>query len=116
MTLTWLTGKLAVLPEMQDQAFANIKAVYGEHAPDPLNTNRVEYIRALGIEAGRFWALLEVCFGFSREAFEDTTPLWIGSFIPKGTLVVYNSFQINRDLLRSLSSSLSSKPSSSTNT
>ncbi|KAJ6474815.1 putative cytochrome P450 phenylacetate 2-hydroxylase [Mycena sanguinolenta] len=95
-TLTWLTGKLAVSPAMQDKAFAAIKAVYGDHAPDPLDTDRVEYIKALGIEAGRFWASIRL--GFSREAFEDTVV--DGIFIPKGTFVIYNTFQINRDPLR----------------
>ncbi|KAJ7839617.1 cytochrome P450 [Mycena leptocephala] len=95
-TLTWLTGKLAASPEMQDKAFAAIKAVYGDHAPDPFDNDRVEYIKALGIEAGRFWASVDL--GFSREAFKDA--IVDGIFIPKGTLAIYNSFQINRDPLR----------------
>lgn len=48
--LTWLTGKLAMSPEMQDKAYNALKAVYGVHFPDPLDIDRVEYIKALGIE------------------------------------------------------------------
>ena len=90
--LTWLTGKLTMSPEMQDKAYNALKAVYGVHFPDPLDIDRVEYIKALGIE---LWTSIRL--GFSREAFKD--PFIDGILVPEGTLVVYNSFQINRDPL-----------------
>lgn len=40
--LTWLTGELAMSPEMQDKAYNALKAVYGVHFPDPLDIDRVE--------------------------------------------------------------------------
>jgi len=95
-TLVWLTGTLAASPEMQDKAFHALQSVYGDEFPDPLDTDRVEYIKALGLEAGRYWAPIRL--GFSRETFGDAFVDDV--FVPKGTLVVYNSFQINRDPLR----------------
>ncbi|KAJ7463472.1 putative cytochrome P450 phenylacetate 2-hydroxylase [Mycena galericulata] len=91
--LTWLTAFLAGRPEMQERAYRAIEEVYGGEAPDPLDTDRVEYIKCLGMEAGRYFA--SVRLGFPRETYEDTTV--DGVFIPKGVLVVYNSYQINRD-------------------
>ena len=94
--LVWLTGKLAASPEMQEKAFDAITAVYGDRVPDPLDTDRVEYIKALGLEASRFWTTIRS--GFPRETVEDV--VIDGFLIPKGTLVIYNSFQINRDPVR----------------
>jgi hypothetical protein len=68
-TLVWQTGKLAALPEMRDNAFTAIKAVYGDTAPDPFDTDRVEYLKALGLEAGRFWTSIRS--GFPRKTLED---------------------------------------------
>jgi len=73
-----------------------IKAVYGDSFPNPHDSERVEYIKALGIEAGHFWTL--VCLGFPCETMKDT--FVDGILIPKGTIIIYNSFQINRDPLR----------------
>ncbi|KAJ6602622.1 putative cytochrome P450 phenylacetate 2-hydroxylase [Mycena vulgaris] len=91
--LTWLAALLAAHPEMQEKAYRAIEEVYGGEAPDPLDTDRVEYIKALGMEAGRYFASIRL--GFPRETHEDVVV--DGVFIPKGVLVVYNSYQINRD-------------------
>ncbi|KAF7307885.1 Cytochrome P450 phenylacetate [Mycena kentingensis (nom. inval.)] len=91
--LTWLAAFLAAHPEMQQKAFNAIEEVYGGDVPDPLDTDRVEYIKALGMEAGRYFASIRL--GFPRETHED---VYVdGVLIPKGILVVYNSYQINRD-------------------
>ncbi|KAJ3521316.1 hypothetical protein NM208_g13350 [Fusarium decemcellulare] len=91
--LTWLTGYLASHPEIQAKAHQEIHDVYKGESPDPHDTNRVEYIKALALEAGRFWT--PVRLGFFRETQQDAR---IDDYhIPKGTMVVYNSFQINRD-------------------
>lgn len=92
-TLVWLMGKLAASPDMQERAISAIKDVYGDDVPDPFDTDAVEYIKALGMEAGRFWT--SVRLGFPRETLEDAVV--DGFVIPKGTLVIYNSYQINRD-------------------
>ncbi|KAJ6557755.1 cytochrome P450 [Mycena capillaripes] len=92
-TLTWLAPLLAAHPEMQEKAIRAIEEVYGDQTPDPLDLDRVEYIKALGLEAGRYYTSIRL--GFPRETHEDAVV--DGVLIPKGTLVVYNSFQINRD-------------------
>lgn len=92
-TLTWLMGYLASHPELQDIAFDEMQAVYGDEVPDPHDTDRVEYIKALALEAGRYWTAIRL--GFFRETYNDSK---IDDYsIPKETIVVYNSFQINRD-------------------
>ncbi|KAJ7681345.1 cytochrome P450 [Mycena rosella] len=91
--LIWLAAFLAGHPEMQQKAFRAIEDVYGREAPDPFDTDRVEYVKALGMEGGRYFT--SVRLGFPRETHEDVTV--DGVFIPKGVLVVYNSYQINRD-------------------
>ncbi|KAJ6569431.1 cytochrome P450 [Mycena capillaripes] len=91
--LTWLAPLLAAHPEMQEKAYRSIEEVYGDQTPDPLDTDRVEYIKALGMEAGRYFASIRL--GFPRETHEDVVV--DGVLIPKGVLVVYNSYQINRD-------------------
>ncbi|KAF7321109.1 Cytochrome P450 phenylacetate [Mycena chlorophos] len=92
-SMAWLAPFLAAHPEMQEKAFAAIEEVYGGAVPDPLDTGRVDYITALGTEAGRYFA--SVRLGFPRETYEDVVV--DGMSIPRGVLVVYNSFQINRD-------------------
>ncbi|KAJ6498713.1 putative cytochrome P450 phenylacetate 2-hydroxylase [Mycena vulgaris] len=92
-TLIWLAALLAAHPEMQEKAYRAIEEVYGGETPDPLDTDRVEYIKALGMEAGRYFTSIRL--GFPRETHEDVVV--DGVFIPKGVLVVYNSYQINRD-------------------
>ncbi|KAJ7122652.1 putative cytochrome P450 phenylacetate 2-hydroxylase [Mycena crocata] len=91
--LTWLVALLAAHPEMQETAYRAIEEIYGGEAPDPLDTDRVDYIKALGMEAGRYFASIRL--GFPRETHEDVVV--DGVLIPKGVLVVYNSYQINRD-------------------
>ncbi|KAJ7359794.1 putative cytochrome P450 phenylacetate 2-hydroxylase [Mycena albidolilacea] len=91
--LTWLAAHLAAHPELQEKAYRAIEDVYGGEPPDPLDTDRVEYIKALGTEAGRYFASIRL--GFPRETHEDVVV--DGVLIPKGVLVVYNSYQINRD-------------------
>ncbi|KAJ7918568.1 putative cytochrome P450 phenylacetate 2-hydroxylase [Mycena leptocephala] len=91
--LTWLAALLAAHPEMQEKAYRTIEEVYGGETPDPLDTDRIEYIKALGVEAGRYFASIRL--GFPRETHEDVVV--DGVLIPKGVLVVYNSYQINRD-------------------
>ncbi|KAJ7020855.1 cytochrome P450 [Mycena alexandri] len=95
-TLTWLSALLAAHPEMQEKAYSAIEEVYGDQTPDPLDTDRVEYIKALGTEAGRYFTAIRL--GFPRETHEDVVV--DGVHIPKGVLVVYNSYQINRDSQR----------------
>ncbi|KAJ6557744.1 cytochrome P450 [Mycena capillaripes] len=92
-TLNWLAPLLAAHPEMQEKAYRAIEEVYGDQTPDPLDLDRVEYIKALILETGRYYT--SVRLGFPREMHEDAVV--DGVLIPKGTLVVYNSFQINRD-------------------
>jgi cytochrome P450 len=91
--LTWMGAKLAIHPEMQEKAFAAIKEVYGGDAPDPYDVDRVEYIKALGLEAGRFFASGRL--GFSRETVAEAE--FAGAKIPAGTLVMQNTYWINRD-------------------
>ncbi|KAJ7713061.1 cytochrome P450, partial [Mycena metata] len=94
-TLTWLSALLAAHPEMQEKAYRAIEEVHQEKRTwlDPLDTDRVEYIKALGTEAGRYFTAIRL--GFPRETHEDAVV--DGVDIPKGVLVVYNSYQINRD-------------------
>lgn len=92
-TLTWLMGYLASHPELQEKAFSAIQEVYNGEVPDPHDTDRVEYLKALALEAGRYWTAIRL--GFFRETCNDSQ---VDDYsIPKGTIVVYNSFQINRD-------------------
>ncbi|KAI9154662.1 3-hydroxyphenylacetate 6-hydroxylase [Paramyrothecium foliicola] len=92
-TLNWLMGYLASHPEYQDKAYDAINSVYNGAVPDPHDTDRVEYLKAIAIEAGRYWT--PVRLGFLRETDKDSQ---IDEFfLPKGTMVVYNSYQINRD-------------------
>lgn len=91
--LTWLIGYMASHPELQDKAFHAIQEVYNGEVPDPHDTDRVEYIKALATEAGRYWTIVRL--GLLRETFNDSQ--LDNAFIPQGTIVVFNSFQINRD-------------------
>lgn len=92
-TLTWLMPYLAAHPEFQEAAYQAIHQVYNGEVPDPHDTDRVEYLKALALEAGRYFTAIRL--GFFRETYTDSH---IDShFIPKGTTVVYNSYQINRD-------------------
>lgn len=92
-TLNWLMGYLASHPELQDAAYNALHKVYNGEVPDPHDTDRVEYIKALAIEAGRVWVPIRL--GFFRATDRDSQV--DGYSIPEGTPVVYNSFQINRD-------------------
>lgn len=96
-TLTFLFSFLASHPEIQEAAHAAIEEVYGGVPPDPLDTDRVEYIKALGLEAGRYFAVART--GFFRETMDDAEFDFDGQAmrVPKGTVVVYNSYTINRD-------------------
>ncbi|KAJ3488819.1 hypothetical protein NLG97_g6127 [Lecanicillium saksenae] len=92
-TLTWLMGYMASHPELQEKAFRAIDDVYNGEVPDPHDTDRIEYIKALALEAGRYWTAIRL--GFFRETYADSK---LDEYsIPRGTIVVYNSFQINRD-------------------
>lgn len=92
-TLVWLIGRLAGDSVMQETAYTAIREVYGEETPDPHNTDRIAYIKALGLEAGRLYCPIRL--GFPRETYTDTVV--DGAKIPAGTFVIYNSFQISRD-------------------
>lgn len=92
-TLNWLMGYLASHLELQDEAYNAIHKVYNGDVPDPHDTDRVEYIKALAIEAGRYWVPIRL--GFFRAT--DCDSHVDDYFLPKGTTIVYNSFQINRD-------------------
>ncbi|KAJ3539297.1 hypothetical protein NM208_g5551 [Fusarium decemcellulare] len=92
-TLNWLMGYLASHPELQDKAYNAIHTVYNGTVPDPHDTDRVEYLKAMAIEAGRYWTPIRL--GFFRETHKDSQV--DEHFLPKGTMVVYNSYQINRD-------------------
>ncbi|RYP28677.1 hypothetical protein DL767_007110 [Monosporascus sp. MG133] len=60
---------------------------------DPYDTDRMEYIKAIAIKAGRYWTPIRI--GFFRKTGQDSRI--DEHFLPKGTMVVYNSYQINRD-------------------
>lgn len=92
-TLNWLIGYMASHPELQDKAFRAIQEEYHGQVPDPHDTDRVEYLKALATEAGRYWTVVRL--GLLRETFNDSQ--LDDAFIPQGTIVVFNSFQINRD-------------------
>ncbi|VDC06288.1 unnamed protein product [Peniophora sp. CBMAI 1063] len=92
----WTAGLLASRLDLQATAMQAIQAEYGDAIPDPLDTGRVEYIAALGTEAGRYFASLTL--GFPRETIEDVEVG--GVSIPKGTIVMHNTFSINRDPAR----------------
>ena len=94
--ILWLAALLASRPDIQAQARAAIDAEYSGEVPDPLDTDRVEYISALGIEAGRYFASTRL--GFPRETTEDVEV--DGVHIPKGTVVMHNTFAVNRDPAR----------------
>lgn len=68
----------------------------GNENPDPLDTDRVDYITALGLEAGRYFASTRL--GFPRETTEDVTI--DGVLIPAGTIVAHNTYSVNRDPAR----------------
>lgn len=91
--LNWLIGYMAAHPELQDTAFQAIQEMYNGEVPDPHDTDRVEYLKALATEAGRYWTIVRL--GLLRETFNDSRV--DDSLIPQGTVVVFNSFQINRD-------------------
>ncbi|KZT64715.1 cytochrome P450 [Daedalea quercina L-15889] len=91
--LTWLLSRLAAEPDLQEKAHMAIREVYGDEMPDPLETDRVEYIKALGLEAGRYFTTARL--GFPRETTEDVDIE--GVVIPAGTIVMHNSFWVNRD-------------------
>ncbi|KZV69573.1 cytochrome P450 [Peniophora sp. CONT] len=67
--LLWLTSFLAARSDIQATAYAAIEAEYGSAPPDPLDTGCVEYITALGTEAGRYFATMRL--GFPRETTQD---------------------------------------------
>ncbi|KAI9147458.1 Cytochrome P479 monooxygenase [Paramyrothecium foliicola] len=92
-TLSWLMGYLAAHSDLQERAYEAINEVYHGQVPDPHDTDRVEYLKALGLEASRYWVPIRL--GFPRETNVDSQI--DNCFVPKGTMVVYNSFQINRD-------------------
>ncbi|KZV72553.1 putative cytochrome P450 phenylacetate 2-hydroxylase [Peniophora sp. CONT] len=94
--ILWLAAMLASRPDIQAKAQAAIDAEYGGETPDPLDTDRVEYIQALGLEAGRYFASTRL--GFPRETVEDV--IVDGVAIPAGTIVMHNTFSINRDPAR----------------
>ncbi|KAJ3490342.1 hypothetical protein NLG97_g5793 [Lecanicillium saksenae] len=91
--LTWLIGYMASHPELQDKAFRAMEEVYNGEVPDPHDTDRVEYIKALATEAGRYWTIVRL--GLLRQTHNDSR--LDDAFIPQGTVVVFNSFEINRD-------------------
>jgi hypothetical protein len=92
----WLMSMLAARPDIQKKARDAIKAEYGDENPDPLDTDRVEYIQALGLEASRYFATTRL--GFPRETTEDVT--LEGVHIPEGTMVMHNTYLVNRDPAR----------------
>ncbi|VDB93575.1 unnamed protein product [Peniophora sp. CBMAI 1063] len=92
----WLVGLLASRPDLQAAAHTAIRAEYGDADPDPLDTGRVEYISALVTKAGRYFA--SITLGFPRETIEDVEVN--GVLIPRGTIVMHNTFSINRDPAR----------------
>lgn len=92
-TLNWLMGYLASHLDLQEKAYGAIHDVYSGSVPDPHDTDRVDYLKALALEAGRYW--IPIRLGFFRETNADSHV--DDHFVPKGTTVVYNSFQINRD-------------------
>ncbi|KAJ6787993.1 hypothetical protein PWT90_01105 [Aphanocladium album] len=92
-TLNWLIGYMASHPDLQDRAFHALEEVYNGEVPDPHDTDRVDYIKALATEAGRYWTVVRL--GLLRETFNDSR--LDDSFIPQGTIVLFNSFHINRD-------------------
>lgn len=111
--ILWLAAMIASMPEIQKKAQDAIEAEYGVYSstlctlafaddrtgnenPDPLDTDRVEYITALGLEAGRYYASTRL--GFPRETIEDVTI--DGVLIPKGTIVAHNTYSVNRDPAR----------------
>ncbi|KZV60724.1 putative cytochrome P450 phenylacetate 2-hydroxylase [Peniophora sp. CONT] len=94
--ILWLAALLASRPDIQAEARAAIDAEYAGEVPDPLDTDRVEYISALGIEAGRYFASTRL--GFPRETTEDVEV--DGVHIPKGTVVMHNTYSVNRDPAR----------------
>ncbi|KAJ6582379.1 hypothetical protein B0H19DRAFT_1118197 [Mycena capillaripes] len=65
-TLNWLAAFLAAHPEMQENAYRAMEEIYGDQTPDPLDTDRVEYIQALGLEAGRYFAAIRLGFPAKR--------------------------------------------------
>ncbi|KAJ6550604.1 cytochrome P450 [Mycena vulgaris] len=84
-SLIWLAALLAAHPEMQKKAYRAIEEVYGGETPDPLDTDRVEYIKALGMEAGRYFTSIRL--GFPRETHEDFVVDVM--FISKGVLIEF---------------------------
>ncbi|KZV69622.1 cytochrome P450 [Peniophora sp. CONT] len=94
--LLWLTGLLASRPDFQNTAHEAIQREYEGATPDPLDTGRVEYISALGTEASRYFASLVL--GFPRATTEDAEV--DGVRIPAGTMVMHNTFSVNRDPAR----------------
>lgn len=95
--LTFLFGFLASHAEIQEKARSAIEDIYGGSPPDPFDTDRVEYIKALGLETGRYFCAIRM--GFFRETYEDVAfeLNGVAASVPKGTLVAYNSYLINRD-------------------
>jgi cytochrome P450 len=91
--MAWIAPLLAARPDMQEKAYSAIKEIYGGEAPDPLDTDRVDYIRALATETGRYYVTARL--GFSRETTEESEVE--GVKIPAGVLVMQNSYWINRD-------------------
>lgn len=94
--LLWLAGLLASRPDLQATAHEAIQSEYEGAPPDPLDTGRVEYISALATEASRYFASLVL--GFPRETTEDAEV--DGVRIPAGTMVMHNTFSVNRDPAR----------------
>ncbi|KZV69620.1 cytochrome P450 [Peniophora sp. CONT] len=94
--IVWLVGYLASRLDLQAAAHAAIQVEYDGAPPNPLDTGRVEYISALGTEAGRYFA--SIVLGLPRETIQDIEV--DGVRIPQGTIVMHNTFSVNRDPAR----------------
>ena len=92
--MAWGIIFLAHHPEIQEKAFEEIKK---SHAldNDPFENGKVPYVDAVTKELGRYYTILRLAM-----PKEVTAPVvYNGVTIPKGTMVILNSWACNRGKL-----------------
>ncbi|KAH8691991.1 cytochrome P450 [Talaromyces proteolyticus] len=91
-TIAWGIIFLAHNPEIQDKAFQEIKESQVLDN-DPFGNGKVPYVDAFTKELNRYYTILRLAM-----PKEVTAPVkYNGTIIPKGTMVILNSWACNRD-------------------
>jgi 3-hydroxyphenylacetate 6-hydroxylase len=92
-SVAWGVNFLAHNPDLQEKAFQEIKNSHVLDS-DPFGNGKVPYVNAFTKEVGRYYSILRLAM-----PKETTAPVvYNGVTIPKGTMVLLNSWACNRGM------------------